>query len=846
MSDNTSDLPLVPATFAATHPIYLRAHTLGIGESRVELKDMRGYKGPYDCDVFINGGNMGAIFADCACSVMGYTFVVIEQHPYHIGGMTTGGLSFSDNADSPTGLAPFARIFYQSLADYYGLTLSVFMNSTNRCNATPGIFMQKLKEMMVTYGVTVQNGICVEKAEKIGSGLNQFLTNISLSDGSVVWAKQYIDATYEGDLILRAGVSYTFGRESNSKLGETYNGATALTDIIVGKPIDAYVTPATPSSGLLPNVQPNVVAPGFGDKRVQGYCYRLCMTTAADRITPPEPTAYNALDYEYLGRLFAAGAGSGAGFIFTIKALQGGIKFDFNANGAVGTNVFGETYQFPFMDYASRIKFQLRVKNYILGLFKFIREDSRVDAATKTAVAAYGFAADEFGESDGFSPALYVRESIRLDSDYIWTEPDLTNNSISDGIVYGAYALDSHYVSLVNVGGIMKKEGNVFQNLGYYYKIPYRALLPKISECRNLISAYCISASHSTFGSARLEWMGMAFGEAAGYAACLAIQQKRTLHELHPSFVQAKVNVNPPGVVMHALQMPNASGRVVTVGAWTTAQNSVGREVWGQSFAHDNAAGKGTKSKQFFPILPGAGVYEIWCKVKDVNDASRANNVPVTVKHSGGTTAVVLNQKLPGAGINTFTSLGQFTLVGDGSDYVLFETTGTSAGTLVVVDAVVFEPKFDIFPTLLDSQANDMKVFDKTITVAQLLALNATPVQIVPTPGAGFANVLLGIMISKASGVAYAGIAAGKDLAVKYTDGAGAILAEIESTGFLDQTTAQVRYGYPFLAGATSPVFSTAPVANAALVLQMLVGEIITGDSELKIRTWVRIIPTTL
>lgn len=117
----------------------------------------------------------------------------------------------------------------------------------------------------------------------------------------------------------------------------------------------------------------------------------------------------------------------------------------------------------------------------------------------------------------------------------------------------------------------------------------------------------------------------------------------------------------------------------------------------------------------------------------------------------------------------------------------------------------------------------------KTITSAQLLALNATPIELVAAAPAGFAHIVKRITVHKPAGTAYAGIAAGEDLSVKYTDASGAEAVQVETTGFLDQTTAETRVALPAVAAIE-------PVAAAALVLHLLVGEITTGDSPLYVR----------
>ncbi|WP_028136166.1 hypothetical protein [Bradyrhizobium japonicum] len=143
----------------------------------------------------------------------------------------------------------------------------------------------------------------------------------------------------------------------------------------------------------------------------------------------------------------------------------------------------------------------------------------------------------------------------------------------------------------------------------------------------------------------------------------------------------------------------------------------------------------------------------------------------------------------------------------------------------------------------VEAVESQIKFVDVTISSAELLALNATPKTIVAAPGAGLALVLVGAVAYKAAGTAYDGIASGEDLAIKYTDSSGTTLATIETTGFLDQTTAQTRAVEAYR--AASGVNSFTP-SNTPLVMHLLSGEIATGDSDLKLRVYYRTIPTTL
>lgn len=133
-----------------------------------------------------------------------------------------------------------------------------------------------------------------------------------------------------------------------------------------------------------------------------------------------------------------------------------------------------------------------------------------------------------------------------------------------------------------------------------------------------------------------------------------------------------------------------------------------------------------------------------------------------------------------------------------------------------------------------------------TITSAQLLALNATPQTIVPAAPTGFVNLFLGMALYKPAGTAYAGIAATEDLIAKYTNGSGQqVSAYVEPVGFLDQTTAQLRYVGPVASIGTTTAGDVTPL-NAAIVLHLAVGEITTGTGGLIVHTWFRRLPTVL
>jgi len=400
------------------------------------------------------------------------------------------------------------------------------------------IFNDMIREarVPVVYGerLDLANGV-----QKMGARI----AAIRMESGRVFAGEVFIDATYEGDLMAKAGVSYAVGREPNSRYGETRNGVQARLLYPYHqfmKPVDPYLKPGDPSSGLLPGVHGESPGKeGDGDHRVQAYCFRMCLTDVQENSVPgPKPKDYDPLRYELLFRYYEAG--------FDKLPLSIGRrpnrKSDTNNVHAFSTDNIGMNYGYPDGDYAAREKIIREHVSYQKGLMWTLASHPRVPEEIRKRVRRWGLAKDEFVDSGNWPLQLYVREARRMVGAYVMTEGNCLGQRVAaDSIGLGTFPMDSHNTQrYVDEQGHARNEGNV-QTQGVKvqgnvkfppYPISYRAITPKAEECTNLLVAVCVSASHIGFGSIRLEPTFMLLGQSAATAACLAIDDDVSVQQL--------------------------------------------------------------------------------------------------------------------------------------------------------------------------------------------------------------------------------------------------------------------------------------------------------------------------
>jgi hypothetical protein len=325
--------------------------------------------------------------------------------------------------------------------------------------------------------------------------------------------------------LAAAGVSYFVGREPNSQYHETLNGARSL--LLPGRfpeGIDPYVVKGDPQSGLLPRVRPDHgAAVGDGDRGVQAYNYRMCLTDVpGNRVPIEKPEGYDEKRYEIVFRAIEIGTKD-----FFKLDLMPNRKTDSNNNGFVSTDYVGMSADYPEADYATRERIAKEHEMWQRGLVWTLQNHPRVPEAMRAFYAPWGLPKDEFADTGHWPFQLYIREARRMVSDYVVTEnAALGKEAAPDAVGLGSYAMDSHAMRYtISPKGFVKSEGGMFTRLKAPYGISYRALVPKRGECENLLVPVCVSASHAAYGSLRMEPVFMILGQSAATAASLAIDR---------------------------------------------------------------------------------------------------------------------------------------------------------------------------------------------------------------------------------------------------------------------------------------------------------------------------------
>lgn len=644
-------------------------------------------------DVCVYGATPGGVMAAIGAARAGAKVALISNNG-RIGGLTTAGLSWTDAniTLSISQLIGLGKEFYTLLADEYGLTLNQFYQAN--LNHEPKIATLAIGKLLQRSGVNVVlNGVL--------AGVTKVGTRITSADFTTfsVSAKQYVDATYEGDLVAAAGCTVSIGRESAAQYGEANAGITPYTNVpTFPDGIDPYVTPGVSGSGLIAGVSSESYGTaGSAHGGVMAFNYRLCVTIAAGKITMPQPSAYSAAQHELMGRFAAASGGAWTGLsnIAILQQLKGASKYDMNAVGAYSTNyVSSECTEWVTATPARRAVIAENIKQHILGWWKFCLTDSRVNTTTQGNINSFGLCADEFFETGGFSPEVYVREGRRLVGDNVLTQTKLTTDQFyTNSIARAYYAFDCHPVRRVYIPGVgVKNEGQlvgIFPST--FATIPLWIIYPKVAECTNVVATFATSVTHVAFCSLRMEPIHMAVGHAAGANAALAARYGCNTQAVTASEVQKLQGYNgtydkKSGAILNT-DATYADGTLTTTGSWSTGSGFAGYV--GGGYTASAAVGA---TQKFAPNLPKTGAYDVYVKYPGDATSTRSAATVVTVSHAGGTTTETLDQSFAGGMGGDWDHIGTFVFNkgAPSAHYVQIGTDG--AGGSSVISAVKWVP----------------------------------------------------------------------------------------------------------------------------------------------------------
>ncbi|MDA3866551.1 MAG: FAD-dependent oxidoreductase [Salinivirgaceae bacterium] len=520
----------------------------------------------YKADVIIYGGTSAAIISAVEVVKSGKTAIVVSPDK-HIGGLSSSGLGFTDTGNKEV-IGGLSHEFYRRVYLHYNDSTawkwqekSEYGNKGQNTpamdseNKTMWIFEPHVAENIFE-GFVKENKITVLRDEWLNreTGVvkkNGKIVSIKTLSGNTFVGKIFIDATYEGDLMAAANVSYHVGREANSVYNETWNG------VQIGNnhhshhfkwDIDPYKISGKPESGLLFGISNNKIgANGTGDNKLQAYCFRMCMSNKPENLTPfPKPEKYDATNYELLVRVFDAGW---RGWFNKFDIIPNR-KTDTNNNGPFSTDYIGANYDYPEATYERRREIIKDHENYQKGLLYFAANDPKVPIEIRTEMKNWGLAKDEFVDNGNWPYQLYVREARRMIGEYVLTENDaMGKTTVPKPVGMGSYTLDSHNVQrIVTSEGFVQNEGDVGVHPHEPYQIPYGSICPKKEECTNLLVPVCASTSHIAYGSVRMEPVFMILGQAAAAGAVLAIDQQTSVQDVDYNLL--KNNLLKKGAVL--------------------------------------------------------------------------------------------------------------------------------------------------------------------------------------------------------------------------------------------------------------------------------------------------------
>ena len=497
-------------------------------------------------DVIVYGGTPGGVIAAVAAARNHSSVLLIEQ-TRHVGGLSTSGVNTAESEHMINkAITGFAREFYVKMGlNFDEEYFQTFRNGRelNFKKGDPAFFFEsniaekEFLALLKDAGVKVLYGKLLDKVTMQGSRI----AGLVLDDGTSHSATVFIDCSYEGDLMARANVSYTYGREGMDVYNEMYAGIRLIDDTLAGRTVDR-------KGKLLPYFSKNEnLVPGRGDKRVMNYNFRPTMSKdPANMREIVMPERYDPNRYQLLADFLKEHPDTRLTDLVGIYGRGHG-KWEFNnrQHSSISLGLFGGNLDYPDADYGKRKQIYQDHKDYTLGYLYFLGHDKSVPEKLRQEMLSYGFARDEFKDNDNFPYYLYVREARRMQGDFVMTEHDiLKNRTKDDAVTLGSHWIDSHHVQRVAISkNSFTNEGRIWHRVTEPFEISYKVILPKASEATNLLVPVAASLSHVAFCAYRLESTWMQMGHVAGTAAGLSVKHQKDPGELSIEDLQYKLRL---------------------------------------------------------------------------------------------------------------------------------------------------------------------------------------------------------------------------------------------------------------------------------------------------------------
>ena len=673
-----------------------------------------------DCDVAVYGGTPAGVTAAIQAARMGKKPVLLS-FDQHVGGMTSGGLTATDIGNRAS-IGGLAQEFYARIGRI----------SNFRPSEAESLFLKMLDEA----GVPVLLQRCLQSVE-IRDGR---LVSATMETGETIKAAMFVDATYEGDLLAAANVSYRVGREPAGAYGEALAGQwqnVSWSNVyqFCRLPLSPYVEPGDPETGLLPEISSELPGKlGEGDFKVQAYNFRMYLTDKEGKIPFPKPRGYEPGRYALLARFLNVDPRIRWTLNYTTAPMTDGpVQMrigDSNNAGSFSSDYVGGNYRWPDGTYEPSSfaalppprrgvpmplseLYELREwifqdhVNYQQGLMYFLATDPRVPETLRDRVNRFGLDPREFQETGWWPHQLYVREGRRMVSEYVMTQANCEwKRTVDDSVGLASYAMDSHFCQRVVAEEDGKKtvrnEGGFGHGCRGPYPVSYRSIVPKREECANLLVPVCLSSSHVAYGSIRMEPVFMILGQSAGTAAALAIDEGVAVQEVSYDKLGRRLledgevlkydspihsDGHPRGVAPDDLEgVVLDDVKAEFAGSWQAS--SALKKFVGFGYRHDGNTGDGKAIARFSAKLPKAGRYQV--RFGYTPNSNRASNVRVEVQHAGGSQTFTVNQRLLPPEDGLFLPLGVFEFQ-PGTPAVV-TVSNRDADGYVVVDAVQWMP----------------------------------------------------------------------------------------------------------------------------------------------------------